>query len=1088
MYNCLSRRFFGQTRNITFFTLFLLSLIPISVFAGTYTVFGPEDIVRESKRSKVVSFHFSVPNPNISYILEVYNGGMEIEEDPADPVADAPPILKKPFFSWVSKKGDRHQPEFKHANSLLHWKKKALHFKREKFPFFFLQDRPYHLVSSANVILNGQKILVPRDFKRRVYFLEKPITAGIDNTLSIKLKGKPGSGLTLRIVGADNDPPVITATIDPLPNSSGWHNQHVTVTFHCEDTLSGVASCPDPVVVNEEGAGQIVGGTTEDKAGNTASTSVTIHLDRTPPVISASALPLPNSNGWNNTDVDVSFSGIDNLSGMDTVTPMKTVGTEGADQWVEGTAADLAGNVSHDSIRVNIDKTPPTLTKNISPVPNSSGWNNIDTIVNFIAVDGLSGVESHSPPVTLTTEGANQLINGTATDMAGNTETAQANINLDKTPPSINATVSPPPNPAGWNNTDVKVVFAASDALSGLSTVTPPAPIATEGMNQTVSGTAVDLAGNPATTTVSVNIDKTPPVLTLNSPNSNLATNQEILTVSGTAVDANIVSGVSISGYSVTMVGNSFQTNITLLEGENPVTALATDVADNSTALTRTVTFYKPISTFAPVPLSYVALPGKAYNVDVKEDFAFVAAGAEGLQVVNVSNRRSPFIVGSLKSTGTSIDVKVVGNLAFIANVGLGLWVVDISNPSNPVSLGSAPTVGGAFDVMVSGSRAMVVDGAGGLQVFDVTEPAHPFLLGSVPTPGTGRGVDISRTFAVVADGTAGVQIIDIQSPMNPQIVGTVDTPRNAQDVVVDGDTAFIADHTGSLQIVDFSDPYHPAIVGFTHQGVGGTLFDVAQSGYVVFGADAFFTNFVPMIDVSDPSHPAGLQGIDFSSFRADMGFGIAVDSRYVYVATQNPGAESRLYIGQYLDITDNGGISPMVILTSPSDGDTLVEGETIQLSAIAVDDILVKKVEFLVNGIVVTSDTTNPYQFDFTIPVGVSSLTIGARVVDHGGNIGLADGLNNNVMPDLKTTVVGRVVDSNGTPVSGATVTMAVGTSVVTEIDGIFLIPTVPTVLGDLVVKASATISGNRIKGVSSPFFPVAGGTTDIGDLVIVP
>ena len=37
--------------------------------------------------------------------------------------------------------------------------------------------------------------------------------------------------------------------------------------------------------------------------------------------------------------------------------------------------------------------------------------------------------------------------------------------------------------------------------------------------------------------------------------------------------------------------------------------------------------------------LSFVTIPGFANNVDVSGNFAYVAAGAAGLQVVNVANR-----------------------------------------------------------------------------------------------------------------------------------------------------------------------------------------------------------------------------------------------------------------------------------------------------------------------------------------------------------------------------------------------------------------------------------------------------------------
>ena len=55
------------------------------------------------------------------------------------------------------------------------------------------------------------------------------------------------------------------------------------------------------MIVSDEGAGQVVSGTATDKAGNTATASVTLNIDKTAPVVTASAAPAPNVRGWNTT-------------------------------------------------------------------------------------------------------------------------------------------------------------------------------------------------------------------------------------------------------------------------------------------------------------------------------------------------------------------------------------------------------------------------------------------------------------------------------------------------------------------------------------------------------------------------------------------------------------------------------------------------------------------------------------------------------------------------------------------------------------------------------------------------------------------
>src|SRR5262249_59770565 len=108
--------------------------------------------------------------------------------------------------------------------------------------------------------------------------------------------------------------------------------------------------------------------------------------------------------------------------------------------------------------------------------------------------------------------------NGTAIDKAGNTAGTKAILNIDKTPPVIAATVSPSPNAAGWNNTSVTVSFNCSDALSGVDSCPSQVVVSTEGANQAISGATQDRAGNTATASATLNIAKTPPTLTITSP------------------------------------------------------------------------------------------------------------------------------------------------------------------------------------------------------------------------------------------------------------------------------------------------------------------------------------------------------------------------------------------------------------------------------------------------------------------------------------------------------------------------------------------------------------------------------------------
>jgi hypothetical protein len=334
----------------------------------------------------------------------------------------------------------------------------------------------------------------------------------------------------------DHTAPATSMTLSQPPNAAGWNNTDATVMLNASDgegtgvheiiySVNGSAfhsfgtSVSIPITV--EGINTVTW-FAKDKAGNSEpEQTVTVKIDKTLPVFTNNTRTPANGNGWNNTDVEASFTASDALSGFDsgpTQTGSFTFSNEGAGQSHTFTVTDLAGNTASFTVNgVNIDKTAPSINAGRTPAPNANGWNNTDVLASYTATDGLSGFNSgptSEGSFTFMLEGANQSHTFSVSDLAGNTASATvSNVNIDKTAPSLTAQLNPAPNANGWNNTDVTVSFNATDGLSGVASVSSPVTISNEGANQIVSGTATDLAGNTASVSASVSIDKTPPEL-----------------------------------------------------------------------------------------------------------------------------------------------------------------------------------------------------------------------------------------------------------------------------------------------------------------------------------------------------------------------------------------------------------------------------------------------------------------------------------------------------------------------------------------------------------------------------------------------
>jgi hypothetical protein len=504
------------------------------------------------------------------------------------------------------------------------------------------------------------------------------------------------------------------------------------------------------------------------------------------------------------------------------------------------------------------------------------------------------------------------------------------------------------------------------------------------------------------------------------------------------------------------------------------------------------------VRSFSPTPLSFITIPGFANGVAANGDIVYVAAGAQGLRVVNVANRTSPAIVGSLVLPGNANAVKLFGNFAIIAAGTAGIHAVDVSNPAAPVLRGTLSTTGTALDVAVAGNIAYIANSTN-LVLANITNPTLMSRISSLALTGQIRGVsvDTQRGLAAVAANTSGVYLVDISNPLNPTQRSQV-ALNGARQVVIKGNEVFAARFTSpyqaSLTAIDITNPAFPTTQSsITNQSLGGNLNDLALVDKFVLAADVFFVNGISITDVSNPNGLLSRATLNFPQ-RDDNGMSIAADASYVYLTTDHTATDKfvasgdgRLYIGQYRAVEDIKGVPPSVTVTSPPAGSPVVAGATVPATVAATDDVAVAAVSLQVNHQTVFTRTTPPYQFNFTVPTGVSSVTLSATAVDLGGNVATSPDIVLPIVPDPGTTVVGRVLNS-GNVISGATVTTNGGRTSTSGVDGRFSITNVPTVLGDIRVTAVATVNGSQVSSTSSAFVPVPGGTTDIGDLSLVP
>ncbi len=232
----------------------------------------------------------------------------------------------------------------------------------------------------------------------------------------------PSAGGDPAIPG-DPTPPVVTPHFFGTQGLNGWWVSNVTLNWTVEDPESQILETRgcDAVTLTTDTVGTSFTCYARSDGGETTVT-VTIRLDKTGPVVTATPSRSPDSNGWYNHSLSVSFSGTDATSGLDScVPPQGYSGPDNANASVAGSCRDRAGNVTVNTFSLSYDATAPTVTGgSASRSPDRNGWYNHALTITFAGTDATSGIDTCTQTSYSGPDSQNATVSGTCRDRAGN--------------------------------------------------------------------------------------------------------------------------------------------------------------------------------------------------------------------------------------------------------------------------------------------------------------------------------------------------------------------------------------------------------------------------------------------------------------------------------------------------------------------------------------------------------------------------------------------------------------------------------------------------------------------------------------------
>ena len=231
----------------------------------------------------------------------------------------------------------------------------------------------------------------------------------------------------------------------------------------------------------------------------------------------------------------------------------------------------------------------------------------------------------------------------------------------------------------------------------------------------------------------------------------------------------------------------------------------------------------------APSYVTQVSYSGSdaTNDVFVSGNYAYVAIGTDGLDILDISTPSSPSSVGSYNTAGFACNVYVDGTVAYIADFHAGLQVLDVSDPANPSHLGWAETDGtNCGGLQAVGNYLYMSDGSEGLIVFDVSDPSQPTKIAEVA--GTTYDVWVNGNYAYLV-GT-GLQVYDVTNPSLPSLVATNSTIAEGTNLYFEDDLLYVIDG-GVLKFVDVANPSNPAVMA-SHESSLGDVFAIDGIAY----------------------------------------------------------------------------------------------------------------------------------------------------------------------------------------------------------------------------------------------------------------
>ncbi|MDD5622050.1 MAG: transglutaminase domain-containing protein [Actinomycetota bacterium] len=370
---------------------------------------------------------------------------------------------------------------------------------------------------------------------------------------------------------------------------------------------------------------------------------------------------------------------------------------------------------------------------------------------------------------------------------------------------------------------------------------------------------------------------------------------------------------------------------------------------------------------FSGIPDSHLTgsmnISGQAIDISISGNYAYLTNDLGVLYVIDIRDKKNPFIAGRCKDLESANIVIVKGDYAYISYTewisndyndiytNCGFYIVDIEDRQNPRLIGNYNTgennnksVYGMFiDEDCAYINTAVEDGTletSNLEIVDISDKRDPEIVSKFEIDGLPSSIWVKDDLAYINvnfydydeieySNKSRLLIINIKNKDSPEFINSCVIPSGSWGLYVTKDHAYISSCRNEednnnyaeslLQIVSIEDPSNLKTAGWCE--IPGGAWELDGTGDYIYVSS--LSGGIYAVDVENSNDPVIADSLNTDGASYD----ITLEGNYGYIAdgfggmsimelSGNSGGEEKLY---YVDIQDKN-LPPIAVIEVTGD------------------------------------------------------------------------------------------------------------------------------------------------------------------------